>query len=309
MIYVAFEGGLGNQLFQYAMGRYMEEKFGEQVYIDISKYEYETIEFRNFEINDFNISKEWKIAEPQKSRIARFGYGYYVYLIATWMYLKINKYRNEREGKILFANAYQWMTNHMGFYRVHFDEKLHLYNSWTKKKIVRGMWFYPDIVLSLGDALKNELTVNTPISEINQEILQQIVATEAVAVHIRRGDFVKLGLVVCDIPYYRRCMEKMIGLVNNPTFFVFSDDIEWVKENLNDIGYNIVFVDNHNRSTDDMRLIYNCKHFIMSNSTFSWWGAYLGRDKNKKVICPEIWVKGGKPSPLILKDWIVEKTI
>lgn len=308
MIYVAFEGGLGNQLFQYAMGRYMEDRFKEQVYIDNSKYEYEAIEFRNYELNDFNISKKWKIAKPQKNRLARFGYCYYAYLGATWLYLKINKNRKQRNDKVLFANAYQWLTNHMGFYRVHFNEKLYLYNSWTRKKIVRGMWFYPDIVCSLGDTLRNELIVKTQISEINKKTMNQIISTESVAVHIRRGDFVKLGLVVCDIPYYKRCMEKMANLINNPTFFVFSDDIDWVKENLTDTGFNIVFVDNNNGSTDDMRLVYNCKHFIMSNSTFSWWGAYLGRNEKKIVICPEIWVKGGKRSPLILKDWIVEKT-
>ena len=308
MIYISFEGGLGNQLFQYAIGRYMEEKFNEQVYIDSSKYEYESIEFREYELNDFNISTNWKIAPLQKNRLTRFGYGYYAYLAITWLYLKFNKNRKKRNGKIYFANIYQWLTNHIGFYRVHFDEKLHLYNSWTRKKIVRGMWFYPDIVLSLGEKLKEELTVKTPVSEINQKMLNQIMSTESVAVHIRRGDFVKLGLVVCDIPYYKRCMNKMAGLIQNPTFFVFSDDINWVKENLADTEYKVVFVDNNNGSTDDMRLVYNCKHFIMSNSTFSWWGAYLGRNENKIVICPEIWAKGSKRSPLILKEWIVEKT-
>ena len=308
MIYISFEGGLGNQLFQYAMGRYMEEKFNEQVYIDSSKYEYEAIEFRDYELNDFNISSKWKIAPLHKNRLARFGYGYYAYLAFTWLYLKINKNRKKRDGKLYFAKGYQWLTNHIGFYRVHFDEELQLYNSWTNKKFVRGMWFYPDVVKSLGDELKDELTVKTDISKENQELLNQIRTSESVAVHIRRGDFVKLGLVVCDIPYYERCMDKMSELVQSPTFFVFSDDINWVKENLSATQFNVVFVDNNNSSTDDMRLVYSCKHFIMSNSTFSWWGAYLGRHEDKVVICPEIWAKGGKPSPLILDEWIVEKT-
>lgn len=309
MIHVSFEGGLGNQLFQYAMGRYMEEKFKEPVYIDSSKYEYESIEFRNFELNDFNLSPKWNKLPMKKSRVDRFGYGYYIYLAITWAYLKANKNRKKRDGEILFSQAYQWLINHIGFYRVHFDEKLHLYNSWTKRKIVRGMWFYPEVVLSLGEKLKDELMVNKPISDINQKTLNQIISTESVAVHIRRGDFVKLGLVVCDIPYYLRCMEKMSQMVNNPTFFVFSDDIAWAKANLSDTELNIIFVDNNNNSTDDMRLVYNCKHIIMSNSTFSWWGAYLGRNKNRIVICPEIWAKGGKKSNLILDGWITEKIL
>lgn len=102
-------------------------------------------------------------------------------------------------------------------------------------------------------------------------------------VHIRRGDYVKLGLVVCDIHYYERCMQKMMDIVKNPTFFIFSDDISWVKTNLKFKGSELIFIDNNNSSPEDMRLLYSCNHFIMSNSTFSWWGAYLGKYPNKKL--------------------------
>lgn len=309
MIHVAFEGGLGNQMFQYAAGRYLEKKFHDNVVIDSSKYQCEAIEFRNYELNDFNVKKDWGTVRIQESRFKRFGSLYFVYLVWTGLYLKINKERYNSGRSLKFTKLYQFLTNRIGFYRMHFSETPCFYKSWTKRKYIRGMWFYPQIVLSLGEELKKELTVKTPISDKNQEFLDSINSTNSVAVHIRRGDYVKLGMVVCDIAYYQRCMEKMSKIVDSPVFFVFSDDIDWVKENLSTDGYTVIFVNNNNGATDDMRLVYSCKHFIMSNSTFSWWGAYLGSAEDKKVIVPEIWAKGAKRSNLILDSWITEKTL
>ena len=304
MIHISFEGGLGNQMFQYSFARYLQDKFQDEVAIDISKYEYEKIEFRDYELFNFNISKDWVVDKTQKSRLRRFGVGYIFYLIITWIYLKINRNRIE----IKFISLYQRVINFFGFYRTHFGEKIEPRDSFTKEKFVRGMWFRPDIVQKMDKSIRNELKVITPITPENQRVLDKIKDTNSVAMHIRRGDYVDLGLVICDISYYKRCMDKMADLVEQPMFFIFSDDISWVKENLK-TDYNMFFVDNKNSAPEDMRLMYNCKHFIMSNSTFSWWGAYLGSATDKKVIVPEVWSKNGKRSKLILDNWIVERTI
>lgn len=308
MIYLSFEGGLGNQMFQYAIGRYMERKFHESVCIDCSKYEYESIEFRDFELQHFNISPDWKYAKTKKNRFLRYGINYIFYLLTTFLYLRINKMRSKGNKDIIGAKAYQWITNRLGFYRVHYNEKLFLYDSFGKKKYVRGMWFYLDIVCSLKENLKKELSVKEKPSPDNQVILEQICSNESVGVHIRRGDYVTLGLVVCDLNYYRKCMAIIAEKVENPIFFIFSDDIQWVKENLN-TQYNVVYVDNNNSSPEDMRLLYSCKHFIMSNSTFSWWGAYLGNYENKIVLVPKYWNVKKKKSDLILDDWIAIENI
>lgn len=93
-----------------------------------------------------------------------------------------------------------------------------------------------------------------------------------------------------------------MDIVKNPTFFIFSDDISWVKTNLKFKGSELIFIDNNNSSPEDMRLLYSCNHFIMSNSTFSWWGAYLGKYPNKKVIVPEFWSIKKKKVPLYLMN-------
>lgn len=216
MIHISFEGGLGNQMFQYSFGRYLQDKFHEEVVIDISKYKYEKIEYRNFELSSFNIAK-WDFDKTYKSRLSRYGIGYILYLAITWIYLKTNK----KKKNIRFANIYQKVINIFGFYRVHFGEYIEPRNSITKNKYIRGMWFCPDIVEKMDIIIRKELRVITPISKTNKDFLSQIQNCNSVAVHIRRGDYVNLGLIICDIPYYKRCMDKMATLVEILCFLSF----------------------------------------------------------------------------------------
>lgn len=309
MIRLTFEGGLGNQMFQYAFGRYIEELFKENVYFDISKYKFENNETREFELFSFNICKEWKQLPLKRNRISRLGIQYILYCIITAPYVKLNSYRIKINKDTLFDSTYQNLINSIGFYRVHFGPYATPQKSLFKIKTVRGHWFWPEMVKKMDKTIRKELRVIKPISEDNQFFLDKINSTNSVGVHIRRGDYVTLGLVVCDINYYIKCIYKMKSLVADPTFFIFSDDIQWVKDNLKIENTNLVFIDNNNTSPDDMRLLYSCNHFIMSNSTFSWWGAYLGSHPQKIVIVPEFWSIQKKRSKLILDEWIVEQNL
>lgn len=93
----------------------------------------------------------------------------------------------------------------------------------------------------------------------------------------------------------------MAERVIDPVFFVFSDDIQWVKDNIK-TDKDLVFVDKNNTAPDDMQLLSSCKHFIMSNSTFSWWSAFLSKNENKIVMAPKYWKTGFEEyrTPLIL---------
>jgi hypothetical protein len=109
--------------------------------------------------------------------------------------------------------------------------------------------------------------------------------------------------------YYEKAISYFGDLNENPTFYVFSDDIEWARLNLN-IPYNAVFVDINDDNSDyeDLRLMTLCKHNILANSTFSWWGAYLNKNPNKSVIAPKMWFKdeilNQQTTDLIPKSWI-----
>ena len=112
------------------------------------------------------------------------------------------------------------------------------------------------------------------------------------------------SLIGC-VRYYLDSIEYMKRNVDNPTFFVFSNNIEWAKENLKDVK-NIVYVENNDRfhGIGDMHLISFCKHNIISNSTFSWWSAVLNKNENKIVIAPKRWSEKKNVTNIWLKDWI-----
>ena len=117
----------------------------------------------------------------------------------------------------------------------------------------------------------------------------------SVSVHIRRGDYLMYDYFqACTPEYYRRAIEFIISRVEKPLFFVFSDDLAWSGKFMEECGVEYRLVD-HNRGKDsykDMYLMSRCRHYIIANSSFSWWGAWLGEDEGKTVACPSEWFKG-----------------
>ena len=118
---------------------------------------------------------------------------------------------------------------------------------------------------------------------------------ESVSIHIRRGDYLKYPFFqVCDPPYFKRAIEFIRSEVENPFFYVFSDDLEWSADFMKDTGADYQIVD-HNRGKDsykDMYLMTRCHHNIIANSSFSWWGAWLVDYRDKIVVRPNGWIRG-----------------
>lgn len=303
MIKLFFEGGLGNQLFQYTFGRYLQIMWNEDVKYDISKYKFNSGEIRDFELKGFNICKDWTICVEENNSLKKYGVRYPVYRMLTLPYLAINRYRLKHNLPTLFDKEFQKAINSLGFYRRYYGKYHEITKSYSKNKYIIGHWFRTDIVKYMEPIVRKELCVINPISEENQYYLDLIKNSNSVGLHIRRGDYVTLGMIVCDLDYYVNAMNKLQELETDLVFYIFSDDIEWVKKNLK-TDYKIVYVDANNSAVEDMRLLYNCNHFIMSNSTFSWWGAFLGNYPDKKVITPMYWGKEKKKSDMILDEWI-----
>ena len=303
MIHIAFEGGLGNQLFEYVFCRHHERILNERVSYDISKYKFEANEEREFELASFNISQDWKQETLHKSRFKRFGVRYAFYLLLTFPYIHIRKHIKQDES--FLDGLYQFSINKLGFYRIHYGNYRKPGHSFFRNKYFRGQWIFPKVVKEISRDILPELQVITPLTPTNKMFIQQITSCNSVGVHIRRGDYVTLGLVVCNIKYYEACIKKMNEMEKDAVFFVFSDDIPWVRENLH-VDAKLAYVDNNNPSPEDMRLLYSCNHFIMSNSTFSWWGAFLGKCPNKRVMVPMYWDVNNlkKESRCILDEWI-----
>ncbi len=303
MIKMYFEGGLGNQMFQYTFGRYVQEYYHEEVGYDISKYRYDSGEIREFELHSFSMCKDWVQLPITNNNLRKYDCVFLLYRLLTIPYLLINRYMVAHNRATVGDKMFQRLANLMGYYRRYYGDYYKFFPTINKNKHFLGHWFRPDIVQKMDSVVRKELKVKVDAPEDVQRYLKQIQSCNSVGVHIRRGDYVALGMIVCDIDYYKQSMEKMSSLEEKPVFFVFSDDIEWVKENLK-TNHNMVFVEGNHTAVEDMRLLYSCNHFIMSNSTFSWWGAYLGEYHDKKVITPRYWENEKVKSDMILDKWI-----
>lgn len=147
------------------------------------------------------------------------------------------------------------------------------------------------------------------LSNTNKKISEMISSINSISIHIRRGDYAsseRLQVIygLCPLNYYYTAINSISKAVKNPHFFVFSDDIGWAKQNLK-ITHPVKFIIG-NKALVDLCLMSQCKHHIIANSSFSWWGAWLSTNKNKIVYAPKQWFKKTKliPHDLIPESWI-----
>ena len=143
------------------------------------------------------------------------------------------------------------------------------------------------------------------MNEENSILLADIKQSESVCVHIRLGDYLKYAAIydVLVPDYYEKGIEYIKNKVREPKFFVFSDEPDKAKLRLAFLE-NAVFINHHNPGYEDLRLMMNCKHFIIPNSTFSWWAQYLCRNPNKIVIAPKKWFNGLPYCDILMENWI-----
>ena len=143
----------------------------------------------------------------------------------------------------------------------------------------------------------------------NDSILQKIKSTHSISVHIRRGDFLdsnnyhKFGSV-CTLNYFIMAIEKMRSLVNNPHFYFFTNDPDWVKQHFSGPDYSLININKSENSWKDMFLISNCSHHINSNGSFSWWSSWLNRHKEKIVIVPKNFMANREFEDIYPIEWI-----
>ncbi len=286
-IKLVFQGGLGNQLFQLAYGLHLQNKYNCKVFYDVSKYKTEKIEYRDFELDAFGLPEDW-VREPIKNgRIRRFGLRYCFYLPLTYIFAKLKGAFPRK--KFFIDHLYLTLTNFIGVHRIHYYYKYQDPGfSILSQILIYGNWFWRDMVFPQEQTLKDMIVSRRTMSSENLDMLNRIKSSNSVGVHIRRGDYVALGKIACTIKYYEHSINEIADRVKDAVFFVFSDDINWVKQNLH-TDKQVVFVDNNNDTVDDFTLFSSCCHFIMSNSTFSWWSAFLGKCPSKLVFVPQYW--------------------
>jgi len=181
---------------------------------------------------------------------------------------------------------------------------------WWPFVYFKGFWQSEKFFADIADEVRAAFTFNaSAISAKTKAMAEQIAADPcAVSLHVRRGDylqpkFYKDSGCVCQLPYYRNAVKGMLSRHPEAHFYIFSDDVAWARENLPAEG---TYVD-WNKGEDswqDMFLMSRCKHNIIANSTFSWWGAWLNANKAKTVVAPCRWFMISEAPDILPKEWV-----
>lgn len=270
-----YSGGLGNQMFQYAFGLNLEKQ-GKNVIADISWY-ISNIPFRE----DFHLEKVFPMVHIYRDdetvkalnkRLANRGIGTKI----------INRVFPKTHYIYLERNEFAY------------DEKA----LQTKKEVVQGYWQCYKYVENVSNELRGQLIFSDDLSPKIKRLLEQIEKGNSVFVHLRGGDYVKEPHIyklygdICSKDYYRRAVTEIKNKIENPSFWVFTNDKEYAKSVIGkeDVNFITDFVKEPYEDWIDLMLMSKCRHAIIANSSFSWWGAWLMENEDKIVIAPKKWM-------------------
>lgn len=285
-------GGLGNQMFQYALALALQHcsKQSTEVRIDPRA-------FRGYPIhNGYELKRIFNVKIPEATigEVMKVAYPYLNYRI--WQSCRLLPKRS----------TMKYECKSMAYDERVFTDIRNLY--------LIGYWQTERYFCSIRDEILKafafpSFTSNSQNDTLSKELQQR----RSVAVHIRRGDYLKISNTsgICTIDYYKKAIAYMQGGASPELFTIFSDDINWCMEQFGAIIGNadIRFV-NWNKGKEsfrDMQLMSLCKHNIIANSSFSWWGAWLNQNPDKIVIAPSRWMNSEGWSEIIPEDWITIK--
>ena len=279
MIIVYFTQQLGNQMFQYALGRYLET-LGKDVKFWTGYYD-------KFPNHDFALPRLFNLSIPeareedvQRVLMARRRITYRVTKrLFKWDRLLIHEMKNGPEA----FNSRVFKLNH---------------------GILNGYWQSEQYFVPLADIIRKDFTFLQP-STRNKNLAEEISGHTSVSIHVRRGDYAGLYPLLGE-EYYTLAMSYFVDQFKDVHFYVFSNDIPWCREHLKSDKISFVDWNTGFDSPYDMWLMTQCKHNIIANSTFSWWGAWLNNKKGKKVIAPKIWDFHNNINPdIYCQGWIL----
>lgn len=307
MIYVQVHGRLGNQMFQYAFARLIQIRTNEPITMNFSKLASRENEDGGWcdDLKHFNVCEYRTDLTTKNYLISKSTIKQKIVLVPYFVRQKVAGLKsNDNVQQIQEAN--QPYLNSQGIYWIR-NGYYSPGNPNTGNIIFNGHFENADFYRGMEDILKTEFTPIFPELKENQELYSQIELSNSVCVSIRRGDFMNSKnsetYYLCTEEYFNKAVNKMKSLLDNPRFFIFSDDPTWVRENMN-FPEDSVYESEGNPVWEKLRLMYSCKNFIISNSTFSWWSQYLSRNKDKIVISPSRWKNGSSYRGLISNDFI-----
>jgi len=275
MVIAKVMGGLGNQLFIYAAAKRLSVINNASLKLDtISAYEGDGYD-RAYSLNHFRINAEYVNSEDvyELDLGNRRNLRYHLNKIIPFRYKCFI-----RENRL-------------------FDPRL-LNLKIADKVYLDGYWQDENYFKDIETIIRKDFEIVSPHDYINIELAKEMSESNAICLHARRLKYEYL----LSAEYYDLAIKYMVKKVPNPHFYCFSDDIEWIKNNVI-INYPVTYILHNEKSKDyeDLWLMTKCKHYIIANSTFSWWGAWLNPDSSKIIIAPKNW----RYRAAVPKDWVV----
>lgn len=277
MVITKLYGGLGNQMFQYAVGRVLSLKLKANLYLDLDWFEHikgnGTVTQRIYELDVFGI-------QPKKLSLK------------DRLSIKRNPPKVFQEHGLGYQSEFNGLRGNV---------------------ILDGYWQSYKYVASCRDQIIKDFAFPIEISNENKHILQMIKNTNSISLHIRRGDYANVkhtneyhGLVPTQ--YYKDAVAQISKKVPNVTYFIFSDDPGWCQKNLK-LNVETIYVTANKgpkSGVEDMRLMAACQHNIIANSSFSWWAAWLNQSPDKIVVAPNKWFQkeDAALNDRLPKNWI-----
>ena len=280
---VKFIGGLGNQMFQYAFAKALEEKYNCKVLFDISSYakaqktivsngkDKNGLCIRQYEINIFK-NAQIELANKFDTNLVKLS-----------NLLGISKKYKEKS-----AFDYVELSDKYNYFSGYFQNEK--YFKHLKQRLINDFELPP---------LKED-------DEYNKNLLNEIRnSSNPVFIHVRRDDYIKLGYSI-SLDYYKNAVRYIKEHVENPTFFVFcAEDVDYIKNEFS-IGCDFKLIGEKNKTREtffeNMRLMKACKHAIIANSSYSWWSAWLSLNEDKIVIAPSPWMNNN--DNIICDNWV-----
>jgi len=289
MIIVQLQGGLGNQMFQYALGRKLSLHHKTELKLDLTflldRTPKENFTYRNYELGKFNICA----TIASESDLKRY----------RW---KDSKNRIYRRLNAFIRYPFQRVVKEKNF---HFDEKA---LNCPANTYLSGYWQSYKYFSDIENVIRSDFSFPETITSKNRSVADNIMSSvNSICVYVRRGDFVTNPNTthgVCGKEYFFKAMSFMKEKIRNPQIYVFSDDMEWCRSNL--IFDNPTFFVNFDGNSQAyLHLLSLCKHFIIPNSTFGWWAAWLSSCPDKIIAAPKKWFNNPaiNTSDLIPDTW------
>ena len=271
MIVSKLIGGLGNQMFQYSIGRYLSLKYNTSLKLDIKELLYRPkilrtdFVYRDYDLDIFNLN------------------------------LEIGNFSN---NNIIYESYFHFNPSVLSILDNHIESDIYLDGYWQSYKYFEQIF----------DIIKTDFIFKNKISGESEKLLYKIKESDSIMINIRRTDYLNTNYHgVIGVDYVMKAIDIIKSQIKNPQYFIFSNDIEWCRKNIK--LNNMTIVDNlHNgpKFSTYFQLMINCKHFIIPNSTFAWWSAWLSNNTNKIIIAPIKWFTNQSinTNDLIPDNWI-----